>query len=134
MIVHSIVTEKPPIQAPYQGSSHAPPIVTLSQEDLAALNKIHGLSKGMFVKYKVCDKINGAWSIFYVANVIEQIEDLTYNFQGQPNNVEIVNMGGGSGYIKRKDIGSDFIPLNEAELAEHVTNNDLLLHRVKAFG
>lgn len=132
MIVHSIVTEKPTIPVQHQGSYA--PIVTLSQEDLDALNKIHGLSKGMFVKYKVCDKINGMYSVFYVASVIERVEDLTYNFQGKPNNVEVVNMGGGGGYIKRKDIGSDFIPLNEAELAEYVTNNDLLLHRVKAFG
>lgn len=134
MIVHSIIVHKPLVEPPRPYTYQPEPIIRLSQDDLDALNKVNGLSSGMFAKYKQSLDVKSLYQVFYICKVVTDVKELSYNYQGKPNTVQIINLGGGGGYIKRWEMGSEFVPLNDEELAAHVTNNDLVLHRVKAYG
>ena len=131
MIVHSIIVYKPVIQQSQPGVYE--PAGHITQEQLDTLNAAHGLSKGMYVKYRETLVASSIWQIFFVVDVYREVKDITYNYKGKPNTIKIVNLGGSGGYIKRNDVGYDFVPLNDEEIAANITNNDLILHRIKTF-
>lgn len=129
MIVHSIVVHKPIIALP---QNYGPaPVNTLTQEQLNKLHESHGFSKGMFIKYKEITSVHSLFQIFYVCELITNADELTYNYKGEPLTLRVANLGQGTGMIKRLEVSYQFLPLTEEEIQAYITNNDILLHRIK---
>jgi len=128
MIVHSIVTYVPPAPAYTPAWKQTPEVVT--QEQLDALLRDNPNQKGMYVKYGTITA-KDLFQAFYVLDVKTTLDGLETSYNGKAKIIEIINLG--TDYAqKRWDCAPEFTPLNEEELAALITNNALVLHRVKA--